>query len=116
MFEYSQMPAVSSIYHEIFFISEDTHVDQNQFSDFGKSTVQPVQDKELRKKGKKDGEVSPRTPEDTQPERERPKRGPARFHNPDPILPGLQIKLSQDFQVKVIVLRIRGHQWTGPTA
>lgn len=116
MLEYSEIPPVSSLYHEAFLISEDTHAGENPSSADGKLPVQPAEDKELQKNRNKDGEVSPRTPDETQPGRERPRRGPARFQNPDPILPGLQIKLSQDFQVKVIIARVRGDQWTGPTA
>lgn len=116
MLEYSEIPPVSSLYHEAFRISEDTHAGENPSSTDGKLPVQPVHDKDLQKNRNKDGEVAPRTPEEAQPGRERPKRGPARFQNPDPILPGLQIKLSQDFHVKVIISRVRRDQWTGPTA
>jgi hypothetical protein len=106
MLEYSEIPPVSSLYHEAFLISEDTHAGENPSSSDGNLPVQPVLDKDMQKNRNKDGEVSPRTPEDAQPGRERPKRGPARFLNPDPILPGLQIKLSENFQVKVIIKRV----------
>jgi hypothetical protein len=116
MLEYSEIPPVSSLYHEVFRISEDTHAGENPSSTDRKLPVQPVNDKDLQKNRNKDGEVSPRTPEDAQPGRERPKRGPARLQNPDPILPGLQIKISQDFRVKLIIPRGQQDQWTGPTA
>jgi len=116
MLEYSEMPPVSSLYHEAFRISEDTHAEENPSSADGKLPVQPVHGKDLQKSRNQDGEVSPPAPEETPPGRERPKRGPARFHNPDPILPGLQIKLSQDFRVKVIIPGVRENQWMGPTA
>ncbi len=116
MLEYSEMPPVSSLYHEAFLISEDTHVGENPSSNDRKLPVQPVQDKELQKNKNRDGENSSPAPQEGSPGRERPKRGPARFNNPDPILPGLEIKLTQDYRVKVLVPALRSHQWMGPTA
>jgi hypothetical protein len=116
MLEYSEMPPVSSLYHEAFLISEDTHVGENPSSADGKLPVQPVHDKDLQKTRTRDGEVAPPPPDETSPGRERPKLGPSRFNNPDPILPGLQIKLSHDYHVKVIIQGARGNQWMGPTA
>jgi hypothetical protein len=116
MLEYSEIPPVSSLYHEGILISEVTHAGQNPSSADGNLPVQPAEYKDLQKNRNKDGELSPRTPDKAQPGRERPRRGPARFQNPDPILPDLQIKISQDFHVKVIMPRVRESQWTGPTA
>src|SRR5688572_12545139 len=111
MLEYSEMPPVSSLYHEAFLICEEARAGEIPSSADGKLPVQPVHDKDLRKTRTQDGEVTPPPSEETQPGRERPKRGPARLNNPDPILPGLQIKLTHDFHVKVIIARIRGDQW-----
>lgn len=116
MFEYSEMPQVSSLYHEAFLLSEDTRAGENPSSSDGKLPVQPVQDKDLQKIRNRDGENSSPAPQDSTPGRERPKRVPGRLSNPDPILPGLQIKLTHDFHVKVIIQGFRNNQWMGPTA
>jgi hypothetical protein len=117
MLEYSEMPPVSSLYHECFLISAeaDHRIGENSRSTEGKLPVQPVDEKELQKSRTRDGENINPDREEVPPGRERPKRGPVRFNNPDPILPGLQIKLSQDFQATVIIHGKRKDQWIGPT-
>jgi hypothetical protein len=117
MLEYSELPPVSSLYHECLLISAeaDHRTGEEPRATDGKLPVQPVNEKELQKSRTRDGEnINPDREEGT-PGRERPKRGPARFNNPDPILPGLQIKLSQNFQATVIIQGLRQDQWMGPT-
>jgi hypothetical protein len=113
MLEYSEMPPVSRIYHEAFLISAASWAGENPSSSEGKPTVKPLQ--ETKSQQQKKQELPSSEPKASPPGRERPKRVPTRFNNPDPILPGLQIKLSQDFRAKVIIHVSAGNQWTGPT-
>jgi hypothetical protein len=114
MLEYSENPALSRLYHEEFQISVDTHAGEDPFSATKKLPVQPVIEKDPHKI--RDQELPSSEPGTEPPGRQRPKRHPSRLYNPDPILPGLQIKMTHDFQVKIILCGNRGHQWTGPTA
>ncbi len=114
MLEYSEMPPLSRIYHEAFLISAVTGVGENPSSSSPKLPVQPVKDTELQPS--REQELPSTNPKPNPPGQKRPRRGPAQLDNPDPILPGLQIKLSQDYQVKIIVSTRCGNQWMGPTA
>ncbi len=113
MLEYSEMPPVSRIYHEAFLISAATWAGENPSSTEGKPADRPLQEKDSQQQRKQDLPSS--EPKASPPGHERPKRVPTRFNNPDPILPGLQIKLTHDFQAKVIIYGSAGNQWIGPT-
>lgn len=101
MLEYSELPPLSRVYHEAFLISADTHAGENPPSAAGKLPAQPVGDKDLHKPPEREDPSS--EPKPASPGQQRPKKIPTQLINPDPILPALQIKITQDFQAKVIV-------------